>query len=203
MRRSRFALVTAARVLQLFFPGTETTSSDFQALLSACQPASFGRGGDEVHDEEYRKAGKLDRSAFATSFCPYEAGIIDVVGQLLLPQTKHLKDKRSIKAQLYKLNIYSGPNGKFKAHVDTPRSEEQLGSLVVSLPVAHDGGQLAVRNAGQELIFDWSQKSGAPAYIERAAFYSDCEHEVYEVTSGHRVTLTYNLFMTRKYLINW
>jgi hypothetical protein len=31
--------------------------------------------------------------------------------------------------------------------------------------------------------------------IEWAAFYSDCEHEVHEVQSGHRVTLTYNLYV--------
>lgn len=31
--------------------------------------------------------------------------------------------------------------------------------------------------------------------IRWAAFYSDCEHEVLEVTAGHRVTLTYNLFL--------
>jgi hypothetical protein len=31
--------------------------------------------------------------------------------------------------------------------------------------------------------------------IEWAAFYSDCEHEVKRVQSGHRVTLTYNLYV--------
>ena len=35
------------------------------------------------------------------------------------------------------------------------------------------------------------------ASIRWAAFYSDCEHEVKEVTSGHRVTLTYNLYAVR------
>jgi hypothetical protein len=29
------------------------------------------------------------------------------------------------------------------------------------------------------------------------AFYSDCEHEVLEVTSSHRLTLTYNLHVRR------
>ena len=73
------------------------TSKDFDHLLKACQPASFGRAGEAVLDEEYRKAGKLDRSQFATTFCPYEAGIVDVVTQLLVPQHKHGKHTRSIK----------------------------------------------------------------------------------------------------------
>jgi hypothetical protein len=73
---------------------------DFEHLLKACQPASFGRGGEAVLDEQYRKAGKLDRSQFATTFCPYEAGIVDVVTQLLVPQYKHGKHTRSIKVNI-------------------------------------------------------------------------------------------------------
>ena len=72
---------------------------------------------------------------------------------------------------------------------------------MVSLPSAHEGGQLTVNNAGtagENVIFDWSTTDhAAPAEIIWAAFYSDCEHEVHEVTSGHRVTLTYNLYLTR------
>jgi hypothetical protein len=73
------------------------SSKDFEHLLKACQPASFGRVGEAVLDEQYRKAGKLDRSQFATTFCPYEAGIVEVVTQLLVPQQKHGKHTRSIK----------------------------------------------------------------------------------------------------------
>ena len=84
--------------IALTLPGAEASSKEFQELLSVCQPASFGRGGEDVLDEDYRKAGKLDRTAFATNFCPYEAGIVDVVAQLLLPQTAQGWHMRSIKA---------------------------------------------------------------------------------------------------------
>lgn len=90
--------------------------------------------------------------------------------------------------------VYSGPSGKFKSHVDTPRSDEQMGSLVVCLPLKHSGGALAVRHAGNETLFDWSPQSSS--VIQWAAFFSDCEHEVLNVTEGHRVTLTYNLYWT-------
>jgi hypothetical protein len=49
-----------------------------------------------------------------------------------------------------------------------------------------------VRHQGKQMTFDWS---GTSQDIKWAAFYSDCEHEVLEVTSGHRITLTYNLYM--------
>lgn len=95
--------------------------------------------------------------------------------------------------------MYSGPSGKFKPHVDTPRSPSQFGSLVVCLPVEHKGGQLKVRHKGEEMGFDWSGSRDDPGHagIRWAAFYSDCEHEVLEVTSGHRLTLTYNLYVVR------
>ena len=118
---------------------TLPTSSDdtaLQTLLTACKPATFGVGGEEVHDEEYRKATKLDTSAFCTDFCPYTSGIVNLINQLLVPS---IDSKRSVKAELYKLNVYSGPTGKFKSHVDTPRSETQVGSLVVVLPPVFTG----------------------------------------------------------------
>lgn len=81
----------------IFGQNGPSSTKDFEQLLKACQPASFGRGGEAVLDEGYRKAGKLDISQFATSFCPYETGIIDVVTQLLVPDSEHGRHTRSIK----------------------------------------------------------------------------------------------------------
>jgi hypothetical protein len=88
--------------------------------------------------------------------------------------------------------VYSAPKGVFKAHVDTPRSETQFGSLVVCLPSGHEGGALVLRHDDRSVQFDWS--GPAPDKIQWAAFYSDCEHEVMPLISGHRITLTYNLY---------
>nr|OQO26111.1 hypothetical protein B0A51_04505 [Rachicladosporium sp. CCFEE 5018] len=44
--------------------------------------------------------------------------------------------------------------------------------------------------------FQWSRNSATLA--QWAAFHSDFEHEVHEVTAGHRTTLTYNLYTTTK-----
>jgi hypothetical protein len=52
-----------------------------------------------------------------------------------------------------------------------------------------------VRHGATSVTFDWGSQN-RPA-IQWAAFYSDCEHEVLEVTAGHRVTLTYNLYAVR------
>jgi len=71
-----------------------------------------------------------------------------------------------------------------------------VGSLVVVFPTPHSGGELVLRHGKNEWTFDGaslisSQPSPSIAYI---AFYGDIEHEVLKVTSGHRVTITYNLY---------
>ncbi|KAK5127446.1 hypothetical protein LTR85_006785 [Meristemomyces frigidus] len=284
----------------------------FRDLVRGCKPATFGRDGKDVYDEEYRRAGALGVDEFMTDFCPYKTGIIDIVTQLLLPpivgdlapgserselavqhhltaaheqqiryavdyeiqasnrpastrmrvsqlpsllanlnvpltdqpdfhhtlqtfdlqpagkvtfpnifaivakrwHAKRLAEEqdgavrtpgpnelrrkmlyRGIRAELYKLNVYSGPSGLFKPHVDTPRSDTQIGSLVVCLPAPFQGGALAVRHQGQEILHTWANEWEDERAIQWAAFYSDCEHEVLEVTAGHRLTLTYNLFL--------
>ena len=77
-----------------------------------------------------------------------------------------------------------------------------LGSLVIIYPAAYEGGELALRHKDREWKFDAnsltvSQPSTSLAYV---AFYSDIEHEVLEVTSGRRVTITYNLYLVNPVL---
>lgn len=54
-----------------------------------------------------------------------------------------------------------------------------------------------VRHHGKTVVYDWTGSKGSQPAIQWAAFYSDCEHEVQKVQSGHRVTLTYNLYAMR------
>jgi hypothetical protein len=74
-----------------------------------------------------------------------------------------------------------------------------FGSLVIVFPTKHEGGALMLRHGGGgEWTFDSATMVQTPvdpsaAYI---AFYSDVEHEVTPVTSGYRVTLTYNLYFS-------
>ncbi|KAH8747485.1 hypothetical protein F5883DRAFT_698350, partial [Diaporthe sp. PMI_573] len=89
--------------------------------------------------------------------------------------------------------VYKGPSGFFKSHIDTPRGKKQFGSLILCLPSEHEGGQLTVKHVGFSTKYDWGKTQTTQA-LQCAALYSDCEHEVSPVTSGHRVTLTFNLY---------
>ncbi|KAI0595483.1 hypothetical protein F4775DRAFT_569220, partial [Biscogniauxia sp. FL1348] len=188
---------TTNKITLPILPFDEEGQGKLRELVKDCQPASFGYQGKDVYDEKYRKATKLDCSDFSTNFCPYTLGIIDTIAQALLPNALGGESRTGVRAELYKLNFYSAPSGFFKAHVDTPRSETQFGSLVVSLPCHHEGGQLVVRHAGHSVTYDWSTSKAQKevAQCQWAAFYSDCEHEVLELTEGHRLTLTYNLYV--------
>jgi hypothetical protein len=43
-------------------------------------------------------------------------------------------------------------------------------------------------------VFDWGTLStSSPMEVQWAAFYSDCPHEIFPVTTGNRITMTYNL----------
>ena len=84
-----------------------------QELLNDCAPATFGKKGEEVLDESYRKAVNLDSDQFSTNFNPYDAGIVDAITQTLLPgiakpfsdgETQFI-DHLGVVAELYKLNV--------------------------------------------------------------------------------------------------
>ncbi|PLB36863.1 2OG-Fe(II) oxygenase [Aspergillus candidus] len=176
----------------------ESSLERLRHLVADCEPASFGRGQEDVLDPAYRNAGKLDPTQFLTNFHPADFGIIESVEKILLPNVgtniKDLVHCRKLTWELYKLNVYSGPSGIFQKHVDTPRAENQIASLVVCLPSPFKGGQLSVRHNNREVEFDWSSRSSSS--IQWAAFYTDCEHEIKQITEGERITLTYNIYAT-------
>ncbi|KAI0262429.1 hypothetical protein BC834DRAFT_387863 [Gloeopeniophorella convolvens] len=161
-------------------------------LTQACERATFGINKEDVMDESYRKAGKIDAEHFSTPLVPDHTDLVDIVRGYLL---EGAESTRAIKFELYKLNVYD-KGSFFKPHVDTPRSERMFGSLVLVFPTPHEGGALFLRRHGQEWVFDSGTElaRAPPSSLGYVAFFSDIEHEVAPVTSGHRVTLTYNLY---------
>ncbi|KAI0334272.1 hypothetical protein GY45DRAFT_1318758 [Cubamyces sp. BRFM 1775] len=197
------------------------TPDELQHLAETCDPASFGVGQKDVYDESYRKAGKLDKADFAINLSPEALGIVDAINNALFVESLGFAED-SIRTELYKLNVY-GPQSFFKPHVDTPRSKQMFGSLVIVFPTPHEGGALVLRDdhdASKDIEGggsdpqiaanvtsgrrEWTVDSGTllaqrtEPSIAYVAFFSDTEHEVMPVLSGYRVTLTYNLYAIPK-----
>ncbi|KZV83282.1 hypothetical protein EXIGLDRAFT_843083 [Exidia glandulosa HHB12029] len=169
------------------------SADELEKLASVCQAATFGRNQVDVLDESYRKAGKLDSDDFALNLDIVSSGFLDKVHDALFGWEGR---SREIQAELYKLNVYR-TGSFFKAHNDTPRGTNMFGSLVLTFATPHEGGQLALHHDGHEHIHDTSATSAqyqSDHQVSWVAFFSDVEHEVLPVTSGHRVTLTYNLY---------
>ncbi|THU88049.1 hypothetical protein K435DRAFT_762164 [Dendrothele bispora CBS 962.96] len=163
-------------------------------LTDTCSQATFGRGQENVLDETYRKAKKLDLNDFATTFDVLDTGIMSAVYTHLLDGSS---ENQFIRAELYKLNVYD-KGSFFKAHKDTPRGGNMFASLVIIFATEHQGGSLILRHDGREWAYDSAKEladlSSTPS-VGYVSFFSDVEHEVTPVTSGHRVTLTYNLYL--------
>ncbi|KAL4947100.1 hypothetical protein BDW69DRAFT_199901 [Aspergillus filifer] len=49
---------------------TDEDTAVLKQLVKDCEPATFGKGQEDVHDPEYRNAGKMDPNKFATTFHP-------------------------------------------------------------------------------------------------------------------------------------
>ncbi|KAG7090316.1 hypothetical protein E1B28_011913 [Marasmius oreades] len=176
---------------------TATASDeDLDKLTASCDRATFGREKEDVLDESYRKAGKLDLNYFTSKL---DSRVIELIPKITPHLLKGEDSGRDVEAELYKLNVYD-KGSFFRVHKDTPRSKRMFGSFVIVFPTLHTGGQLVLHHDGKELNFDSStviSNSASPedtvAYI---AFFSDVEHEILPVTSGYRITLTYNLYFS-------
>ena len=135
------------------FP-TKGDTSQLCGLIAACSKASFGYKGETVTDKTYRDALKLEPDQFLTTVHISNTSILSEL-KVLMPQL------RNIRAQLYKLNIYC-TGGHFRSHVDTPRSAEMFGSLVLCLPSQFAGGCLVTRHGSEEVVYDWSSSPDNP-----------------------------------------
>ncbi len=58
-----------------------------------------------------------------------------------------------VNAEFYKLLVYE-TGGFFLAHRDSEKAGGMFGTLVVTLPCEHTGGELCVRHAGREVVLD-------------------------------------------------
>lgn len=187
----------------LDFP-SNAASMQVDALRAAGRPATFGRGGQSVLDASYRDGLTLDKKDFALTE--------DINNPMLgvLPLVQNVFNDTALAAEPYHVNIYT-PGGHFRAHRDTP-TVNQIGSLVLSLPVDFSGGAIVVcgdafKIAGNRSDFpslSLSRFDGHGSEVDGAvtlpwcAFFGDCEHWVEPVTSGCRVTVTYRLLSSRK-----
>jgi hypothetical protein len=154
-------------------------------LIAVARPAMFGRREQTLTDTSVRDTWEITPDLVSLSSPAWDAtlgAVLDDVGaELGLPPTTKLR------AELHAMLVY-GKGQFFRPHQDSEKDDTMMGTLVVSLPSAHTGGELVIEHGGQSVTYRVPGEE-----LSFVAFYADCRHEVKPVKSGYRVTLTFNL----------
>lgn len=156
-------------------------------IIQQAKLAPYGRGQETLLDVSVRNVWQVSPDDVKISGLAWS----DCFKWILSKVKDGLGCKESfVRAELYKLLIYE-KGGFFLNHRDTEKVAGMFGTLVISLPSPHKGGELVVRHAEYEVSIDLS--AADTSEVAFAAFYADCEHEVKPVLDGYRICLVYNL----------
>jgi hypothetical protein len=154
-------------------------------LISVARLALFGRGEQTLSDTSVRDTWQIlpDQLSLAGPSWPsLLSGALEHFRDALgLPPTTRLR------AEPHAMLVY-GKGQFFLPHQDSEKDDAMVGTLVLSLPSAHTGGELVIEHAGHQCAYRASKTD-----LTLVAFYADCRHQVTPVRTGYRVTLTFNL----------
>jgi hypothetical protein len=152
-------------------------------MIASARPARFGRGERTLMDLSVRDTWEITPDQVTLTGLDWDAILAEVRDELGLPARARLR------AEPHALLVY-GKGQFFVPHQDSEKDDTMIGTLVISLPSSHTGGELIVEHNGKIVACQAS-----PTEVSVAAFYADCRHEVKPVKTGYRVTLTCNLLV--------
>ena len=183
-------LLAPAHLLQLEVSGVGPVHLPVRApvarkLIAVARPAMFGRGEQTLTDTNVRDTWELTPDQIVLGGPGWTALLDRALEQfrdeLGLPRTSRLR------AAPHSMLVY-GKGQFFLPHQDSEKDDAMVGSLVVSLPSSHTGGELVIDHAGQRTAYRASTQE-----LTFVAFYADCRHQITPVRSGYRVALTFDL----------
>ncbi len=167
---------------QVRFP---VTPAKARKLAGLGQPARFGRGEETLTDPDVRDTWEIPRHLVRAEW--NDAALKNILSTV--KEELGLPNAAELAADLHSLLVYE-PMQFFLAHQDSEKDDSMVGTLVVTLPSSYAGGELMVGHNEE-----WKAYRGSKTALSLVAFYADCRHEVLKVTSGYRITLTYNLLL--------
>ncbi|KAJ7458585.1 hypothetical protein FB451DRAFT_1507960 [Mycena latifolia] len=163
------------------------TEQDLVALATACQHTEF-QGDTRSLNGSHHRVGGMHSSQFAARLDVAASGLLDVIGPDIL-QGQNAGNAKSLRAELQNLQVY-GP-GAFVNTEKIPRDDVMVGSLVVVFPTVYVGGACTIEHtSGMTRVPE--PPTPATSYF---AVYGDVAQTVEPVHTGHRVALTYGLFL--------
>jgi len=181
-------LSVPAREVRLTVAGAGPISFPVKApqakrMIASARPARFGRGEQTLMDLSVRDTWEITPDQVTLTGLDWDAILAEVRDELGLPPRARLR------AEPHALLVY-GKGQFFLPHQDSEKDDTMIGTLVISLPSSHTGGELVIEHNGKTVAYQASADK-----VSVAAFYADCRHEVKPVRTGYRVTLTCNLLL--------
>src|SRR5215469_7328478 len=152
-------------------------------MIASARPARFGRGQQTLMDLSVRDTWEITPDQVTLTGLNWDAILAEVRDELGLPARARLR------AEPHALLVY-GKGQFFLPHQDSEKDDRMIGTLVVSLPSLHTGGELVIEHNDEVVAYRASTTE-----VSVAAFYADCRHEVRPVRTGYRVTYTCNLLL--------
>ncbi|KAI0842867.1 hypothetical protein F5Y06DRAFT_75227 [Hypoxylon sp. FL0890] len=145
--------------------------------------APYGKGSETIVDTSVRNTWELNPDQFEIRAPDWQVFLDNALAYV----REQLGLRSPISAELYKMLLYE-EGAMFKAHTDTEKIPRMFGTLVISLPSSHEGGDVVLTHQGRSYRYRSSQHDMSCAF-----WFSDVSHEVLPVKSGYRWVLTYNL----------
>ena len=167
--------------------GVLSLPQDLAELKALCKQAPFGRGSETVVDQTIRRT--METQNVDVRWADLKP-VLSKIRAGLCPQV-------DLVAKLYKVLLYE-PGDFFQPHVDSKVGDDHILSLVVDCGAGDcKGGELCFpKRASQWRELEkigrdrtWLSESGS-----WCCFFSSELHCVKEVTAGHRVMATFNVF---------
>jgi hypothetical protein len=171
------------------------TSSTARKLIKVARPALHGFKDETRLDLRVRDTWEIaktkisiDQSQWMNTLVPHLDRICRGLG---------LAQGCRLKAQLHNMLVYA-PGQFFAPHQDSEKTDNMIGTLVVSLPSRFTGGAISIEHHGAKMRVGGSDKS-----LTFIAFYADCHHEVLPIKQGYRIVLAYNLVLENGAAHTW
>ena len=154
--------------------GLPLSQIETRRLMLQSIQAPFGKGEHTIVDTSVRNTWEIDSSKIQLSHPSWPEKQQKILTQacnaLGIPN-----GAKNVEAQLYKLLIYE-PGAMFKPHKDSEKAPRMFGTLVISLPCEHQGGDVVVSFGGKTEVFQSSNVSKWSGMC--FAWYADVLHEV-------------------------
>lgn len=169
---------------------------NYKTLWEGASAAPFGKGTETLFDSSVRNCRQYEASEFKINDESFNKLFSNSKDSTFMEsiRTSLSPSYPAIEARLYKLVVYQ-PGSFFAEHVDTQRSEDMFGTVVVELSPEFSGGDLVLRHpkTNETDTMDNHASMDNKGSYSVIAFYADVKHEVKKVESGYRLALIFNL----------